>query len=86
MRSGMQTTDPPPAPARKPPLTSRRRFHIALGAARQLHARGLLSAAECGALKTHVFDDDGRIAAAVEIFWLNDDENALLDTLRAMHS
>jgi len=86
MRRGVQTTDIPPAPARKPPLTSRRRFHIALGAARQLHVNGLLSAAESGALKNHIFDDDGRVAAAVEIFWLSDDGDALLDTLRAMHS
>ena len=68
----------------KPPLTTRRRYHIALGAARQLFAGGELSATGCGALKNHIFDDDGRVAAAVEIFWLNDDGAALLATLRAL--
>ena len=68
----------------KPPLTTRRRYHIALGAARQLFAGGELSATGCGALKNHIFDDDGRVAAAVEIFWLNDDGDALLSTLRAL--
>ena len=71
-------------PARPPPLTTRRRYHIALGAARQLLAGGELSATGCGALKNHIFDDDGRVAAAVEIFWLNDDGDALLATLRAL--
>jgi hypothetical protein len=70
--------------ASKPPLTTRRRYHIALGAARQLLAGGELSATGCGALKNHIFDDDGRVAAAVEIFWLNDDGDALLATLRAL--
>ena len=55
----------------KPPLTTRRRYHIALGAARHLFAGGEISASGCGALKNHIFDDDGRVAAAVEIFWLN---------------
>ena len=68
----------------KPPLTTRRRYHIALGAARQLFAGGDISASGCGALKNHIFDDDGRVAAAVEIFWLNDDGDALLATLRAL--
>ena len=36
-----------------------------LGAARQLLAGGELSATGCGALKNHIFDDDGRVAAAV---------------------
>ena len=35
-------------------------------------------------MKNHIFDDDGRVAAAVEIFWLNDDGDALLATLRAL--
>ena len=68
----------------KPPLTTRRRYHIALGAARQLFAGGDISASGCGALKNHIFDDDGRVAAAVEIFWLNDDGDALRATLRAL--
>ena len=70
--------------ASKPPLTTRRRYHIALGAARQLFAGGDISASGCGALKNHIFDDDGRVAAAVEIFWLNDDGDALLATLCAL--
>ena len=68
----------------KPPLTTRRRYHIALGAARQLFAGGDISASGCGALKNHIFDDDGRVAAAVEIYWLNDDGDALRATLRAL--
>ena len=68
----------------KPPLTTRRRYHIALGAARHLFAGGEISASGCGALKNHIFDDDGRVAAAVEIYWLNDDGDALLATLRAL--
>ena len=78
------TDETPENNASKPPLTTRRRFHIALGAARQLLAGGELSATGCGALKNHIFDDDGRVAAAVEIFWLNDDVAALLATLRAL--
>ena len=68
----------------KPPLTTRRRYHIALGAARHLFAGGEISATGCGALKNHIFDDDGRVAAAVEIYWLNDDGDALRATLRAL--
>ena len=68
----------------KPPLTTRRRYHIALGAARQLFAGGDISASGCGALKNHILDDDGRVAAAVEIYWLNDDGDALRATLRAL--
>ena len=68
----------------KPPLTTRRRYHIALGAARQLFAGGDISASGCGALKNRIFDDDGRVAAAVEIYWLNDDGDALRATLRAL--
>ena len=79
-RRGTDATDN----ASKPPLTTRRRYHIALGAARQLFAGGDISASGCGALKNHIFDDDGRVAAAVEIFWLNDDGDALLATLRAL--
>ena len=84
MRKHRRGTDATPDNASKPPLTTRRRFHIALGAARQLLAGGELSATGCGALKNHIFDDDGRVAAAVEIFWLNDDGAALLATLRAL--
>ena len=84
MRKHRRGTDATPNNASKPPLTTRRRFHIALGAARQLLAGGELSATGCGALKNHIFDDDGRVAAAVEIFWLNDDSAALLATLRAL--
>ena len=82
--------DQPPAPPANRILdgagffTTRRRYHIALGAARQLLAGGELSATGCGALKNHIFDDDGRVAAAVEIFWLNDDGDALRATLRAL--
>ena len=57
---------------------------LAAEALRQLLAGGELSATGCGALKNHIFDDDGRVAAAVEIFWLNDDGAALLATLRAL--
>ena len=84
MRKHRRGTDATPDNASKPPLTTRRRFHIALGAAQQLLAGGELSATGCGALKNHIFDDDGRVAAAVEIFWLNDDGAALLATLRAL--
>ena len=85
MRRPRRGTDATAETASKPPLTTRRRYHIALGAARQLLAGGELSATGCGALKNHViFDDDGRVAAAVEIFWLNDDGDALLATLRAL--
>ena len=86
MRRPRRATASPPDDASKPPLTTRRRYHIALGAARQLLAGGELSATGCGALKNHIFDDDGRVAAAVEIFWLNDDGDALLATLRALGS
>ena len=82
MRKPRRGTEPDNAS--KPPLTTRRRYHIALGAARQLLAGGELSATGCGALKNHIFDDDGRVAAAVEIYWLNDDGDALRATLRAL--
>ncbi|KAJ8610175.1 hypothetical protein CTAYLR_008733 [Chrysophaeum taylorii] len=60
-------------------ITDRHRFGIALDAAARLYGDGRLR--ERARLKDLILDTDARIATALDAFWLDNDTEALLDSL-----